>query len=53
MEKIKVVQNCLKWQENWSKLKKKNESRSKLPEMARKLGNKKIGIFYIPPKKMW
>ena len=60
MKKIKVVQNCLKWREHWSKTKfglfspptpqkiwggvqkivvenEKNESCSKLPEIARKL----------------
>ena len=59
-KKIKVVQNCLKWRENWSKTSfglfkppppkknlrgvqknfdknEKNQSCSKLPEMARKL----------------
>ena len=48
MKKIKVVQYCLKWRENWLKMtfggrtkfvfkNEKNQSSSILPEMARKL----------------
>ena len=66
MKKIKVVQNCLKWRENWSKMvfelfrapqknlggvqifffkNEKNQSCSKLPEMARKLVKNEFWTF--------
>jgi len=67
MKKIKVVQNSLKWRENWSKTSfgifspppkkdlegvqnffvknEKNQSCSKLPEMARKLVENEFWTF--------
>ena len=69
LKKIKVVQNCVKWQENWSKIffelysppsktkknfagrtnflvkTEKNQSCSKLHEMARKLVENEFWTF--------
>ena len=67
MKKIKVVQNCLKWRENYSKTSfglfrtphkknlggvqifffknEKNQSCSKLPEMARTLVENELWTF--------
>ena len=72
MEKIKVVQNWLKWREHWSKTSlglfspppqkiylegvqqffvenEKNQSCSKLPEMARTLVENEFWTFQPPP----